>query len=187
MKNEPSSRKNDVRLAFCERIAAAEKTIFIENPYVYHPAIVDALVHAKRRRSGLRITLILPAREWNDNEFSHDAQQYHYAAYVDAGIEVYEYQNHFTHLKLATFDGLWSIIGSANLNYRSMEDDKDFEANVVVFGKSFAARIDREVRDHDLRFSKRITSAEVHGSSLHSVRIRTRDPRTLLGLATREL
>lgn len=187
VKNEPSDRVNEVRETFCRCIAEAEREIFIENPYLYHPRIVEALLAAKRARPEMRVTLILPALEWNDNEFAHDAQQHHYAAYLDAGIEVFEYQNHFTHLKLAVFDGKRALIGSANLNFRSMEDDKDFEANVLVDGSAFCQRILSEVRDFDLRFSKRIEASEVHGLSLHALRVRTRDPRTLAMIATREL
>jgi cardiolipin synthase len=187
VKNEPSARTNQVREAFCRCIAEAEHEIFIENPYVYHPRIVEALTAAKRAKPELRVTLILPALEWNDNEFAHDAQQHHYAAYLEAGIEVFEYQNHFTHLKLAVFDGKRALVGSANLNYRSLEDDKDFEANVLVEGRAFCERILREVRDVDLRVSHRIGESEVKGLSLHALRVRTRDPRTLAMIAAREL
>ena len=187
LKNEPSSRPNEIREAFVEKIRGAERTIFIENPYLYHPSIVEALVDAKRGRPAMRVTLVLPALDWNDNAFAHDAQQHHYAAYVDAGIEVFEYQNHFTHLKLATFDERFAIIGSANLNYRSMEDDKDFEACVLIEGEEFARGIDRDVRDRDLECSKRFGEHDVHGASLAAMRVRLRDPRTLAMIAAREL
>jgi len=89
------------------------------------------------------VTLIVPARGCNPNKYMQDAQQYYYVAYLQAGIEVFEYLNHFNHLKLATFDGRWTIVGSANLNFRSMEDDKDFEACVLIDSDEFARGIDR--------------------------------------------
>jgi cardiolipin synthase len=187
LKNEPSSRPNEIREVFVERILAAEKTIFIENPFLYHPTIVETLLAAKKARPALRVTLIVPARDWNPNEFTQDAQQHHYAAYLEAGIDVFEYRNHFNHLKLATFDGRWAIIGSANLNFRSLEDDKDFEACVLVDSDEFARGIDRDVRDEDVRRSKRVVPADVHGASLHALRARLRDPRTLMMIAAREL
>jgi phosphatidylserine/phosphatidylglycerophosphate/cardiolipin synthase-like enzyme len=118
---------------------------------------------------------------------TYDAQQYHYAAYIDAGVGIFEYQNHFTHLKLATFDMRWVIVGSANLNFRSLENDKDFEACVLIESEDLAQSIDREVRVEDLRWSKRVVSEDVHGASVHALRARSRGPRTLLIVAAREL
>ena len=187
LKNEPSARTNAIRVAFCERIAAAERTIFIENPFFYHPAIVEALLSAKKARPALSVTLIVPARAWNQNKFTHDAQAHNYAAYLDGGIEVYEYQNHFNHLKLATFDERWTMVGSANLNFRSLEDDKDFEACVLIESEAFARRVDEEVRDEDVKWSKRVGHDDVHGATLHALRTRVRDPRTLMMIAAREL
>ncbi len=187
IKNEPSSRPNAIRTELCDRIAAATSSIFIENPYLYHPAIVDALVAAKERAPAMRVTLIVPARGWNDNNFAQDAQEYHYAAFLAAGIEVYEYQNHFTHLKVCTFDERWALVGSANLNFRSLEDDKDFEACVLVEGPELARRINTDVRDFDLPWCKRVAHEAVAGVSLDALRVRVRDPRTLLMIASREL
>ena len=118
---------------------------------------------------------------------TYDAQQYHYSAYIDAGLEVFEYQNHFNHLKLATFDMRWVIIGSANLNFRSLEDDKDFEACVLIESEELARSIDREVRAEDIRWSRHIAPQDVHGASWHALRVRVRGPRTLMMVAARQL
>jgi phosphatidylserine/phosphatidylglycerophosphate/cardiolipin synthase-like enzyme len=187
IKNEPSSRTNEIREAFLDRIRSAERSIFIENPFLYHPAIVDALVGAKRERPLLDVTVIVPAGEWTPNKLTYDAQQHHYAAYLDAGLEVFEYQNHFSHLKLATFDMRWVIVGSANLNFRSLEDDKDFEACVLIDSEELARNMDREVRAEDIRWSRRIAPEDVQGASWHALRVRSRGPRTLMLIAAREL
>jgi len=44
-----------------------------------------------------------------------------------------------------------------------------------------------EVRAEDLRWSRRIAPKEVHGASWHALRVRWRDPRTLMMIAAREL
>jgi cardiolipin synthase A/B len=187
IKNEPSSRTNHIRETFRERILAATRSIFIENPFLYHPAIVDALLAAKRERPLLQVTLIVPAGRWNPNRLTYDAQQHHYEAYIAAGLEVFEYQNHFNHLKLATFDMRWVIVGSANLNFRSLEDDKDFEACVLMESEELARNIDREVRAEDIRWSRRIAPEDVRGASWHALRARFRSPLTLMMIAAREL
>ena len=180
--NEPSNEPNQVRLAYLERIAAAEHEIFIENPYLYEPHIVDALCAARKARPQLKITLVVPQREHNDNLFSQDAQEYCYARYFRCGIRVHEYQNHFSHLKLAVFDQRWSIHGSTNLNYRSLEDDKDFELVILVDDAPFAREVLAQTRDIDLGNSREMTIKDLSGSFV-AWRRRFRDPRTLLLLS----
>jgi cardiolipin synthase len=168
-------------------IAEAERSIFIENPYLYHPLIVDALCAAKRRRPGLSVVLVLPSEEHNDNSFAQDAQQHGYARLLAASVEVYEYQRHFNHLKLAVFDERFAIHGSTNLNFRSLEDDKDFELVVLTEGRAFASRNLRDVRDVDLRHCRRITEREVHGWNRRALGIRVRHPWTRLLVSRRVL
>jgi cardiolipin synthase len=184
--NEPNDCPNAIRELYLRLIGGSERSIFIENPYLYHPSIVDALLLAKKRRPHLSVTLVLPARDWNDNAFAHDAQQHAYLEYLEAGIDVYEYRCHFTHLKMAVFDERWSIHGSTNLNYRSLEDDKDFELVVLVDDQAFAMNILERVRDEDVPRSKHFTPEDLQGS-LAALRIKTRDPRTLLLMSRRML
>ncbi|GAC1363882.1 MAG: hypothetical protein NVSMB47_15560 [Polyangiales bacterium] len=184
--NEPNDHPNPIRALYLQQIADAERSIFIENPYTYHPAIADALVEAKRRRPSLRVELVLPARDWNDNSFGHDAQQYFYARYLEAGIELHEYQNHFNHLKMAVFDERWSIHGSTNLNFRSLEDDKDFELVVLCDSVPLARDVLARVRDVDVRHSRRFTAEDL-ADGLRGMRIKTRDPRTLLLISRKVL
>lgn len=184
--NAPDDAPNQVRELYVRLILEAERSIFIENPYLYHPKLVDALCEAKRRRPQLEIVLMLPAGKWNDNSFAHDAQQYEYERYLAAGIHVYEYQNHFNHLKIAVFDERWSIHGSTNGNYRSLEDDKDFELVVLVDDEGLARDVLTRVRDADIQHAQRITKSDLVGSWA-GFRIRHRDPRTLFLISRCEL
>ena len=184
--NQPNDQPNAVRELYVRLIGEAERSIFLENPYLYHPALCAALLEAKKRRPTLDVVLMLPARQWNDNKFAHDAQQHEYAAYLENGIHVYEYQRHFNHLKMAVFDERWSIHGSTNGNYRSLEDDKDFELVVLVDDEPMARDILRRVRDVDIPRSKRFGEEDL-GGSFAAWRIRHRDPRTVLLVARKEL
>jgi cardiolipin synthase len=184
--NAPSPDANAVRELYLELIRNAQHSIFIENPYLYHPAIVGALCEAKSARPELDVTLILPSMEWNDNEFAQDAQQHEYVRYLECGIQVHEYRGHFTHLKIAVFDDRYSIHGSTNLNFRSLEDDKDFELVVLVDDEPFAKHVLEIVRDVDLRHAHQITAKDI-GSHLAGFRMRHRDPRTLYLISQRVL
>ncbi|HEX7663466.1 MAG TPA: phosphatidylserine/phosphatidylglycerophosphate/cardiolipin synthase family protein [Polyangiaceae bacterium] len=184
--NEPDDKPNAVRELYVRLIREATKSIFLENPYLYHPAIVDALCEAKKARPELDVTLVVPAGEWNDNEFAFDAQQFHYARYVELGISVHEYQRHFNHLKIAVFDERFSIHGSTNCNFRSLENDKDFELVVLVDDEAMAKDVLARVRDIDVTHAKKITKEDV-SDGIGGFRIRNRDPRTLLLISRCEL
>jgi cardiolipin synthase len=184
--NEPNEKPNEVRELYLRLIGSARRSIFIENPYLYHPAIADALCAAKQATPSLDVTLVVPSGKHNDNSFGQDAQEHEYARYLACGIDVHEYQNHFNHLKMAVFDERLSIHGSTNLNCRSLEDDKDFELVVLVDDEPLAQWILTQVRDVDVRHARRIEPADLRGS-LAALRRRIRDPRTSLMLAKRVL
>ena len=73
----------------------------------------------------------------------------------------------------------WSIHGSTNGNYRSLENDKDFELVVLVDDQPLARDILARARDVDVARSRHITGEDVH-DVLGGFRIRNRGPRTLL-------
>lgn len=185
--NAPDDQPNAICELYLRLIASAERSIFIENPYLYHPTLVEALCVAKRARPHLHVVLVLPDGDHNDNAFGQDAQEHHYADYLACGIEVYQYQNHFNHLKIAVFDDRWSIHGSTNLNFRSLEPDRDFELVVLVDSEPLARWVCAHVRDVDIGRSRRIVADDVEGHSLHALRTRVRDPRTLLLISRRLL
>ena len=184
--NEPSEEPNGVRELYLRHIRDARRSIFIENPYLYHPSIPEALCAAKRATPDLEIVLVVPSGRHNDNAFGQDAQEHEYLRYLECGIEVHEYQNHFNHLKMAVFDERWSIHGSTNLNCRSLEDDKDFELVVLVDDEGLARWVLENVRDVDRRHARRIGDEDLHGT-IAAFRRRLRDPRTLAMLAKRVL
>jgi cardiolipin synthase len=184
--NEPSETPNGVRELYLRLIREARSSIFIENPYLYHPSIPDALCAAKAATPHLEIVLVVPAGRHNDNAFGQDAQEHEYVRYLACGIEVHEYQNHFNHLKMAVFDERWSIHGSTNLNCRSLEDDKDFELVVLVDDEGMARWVLANVRDVDRGHAQRIGDSDLHGT-LAALRRRIRDPRTIAMLAKRVL
>jgi phosphatidylserine/phosphatidylglycerophosphate/cardiolipin synthase-like enzyme len=184
---QPNGKTNPVRELFKRMIASASGSIFIEHSYLYHPEIVDALIAARRRNRHLRIDLILPAAALNDSSLSADAQEFRYQRYIRAGIRVFEYQNHFTHMKIATFDERFSIVGSTNLNYRSLDNDRDFEVAVLAESPELAQQINRDVRDVDLAHVREFTRRDVLGIFSPNWPINSRDQITIAAEIAREL
>ena len=61
----------------------------------------------------------------------------HYGKLLKAGVKIYERQGALLHAKTAVIDGVWSTVGSANLDWRSFLHNE--EVNAVILGDEFAA------------------------------------------------
>jgi cardiolipin synthase len=142
---------NDVYAAFISAIDNAEKEVRIMNPYfVPHEELRRALRDAAKR--GVDVTLILPGH--SDSWLAYYAGRAYYSELLDAGVKIYERKNRMLHAKSATVDGVWSTVGSTNLDWRSLLYND--EINVVVLGPDFAGGLNG-VFDHDVANSDAIT------------------------------
>ncbi|HEY2629519.1 MAG TPA: phospholipase D-like domain-containing protein, partial [Usitatibacter sp.] len=67
------------------------------------------------------------------------------------------------HAKTAVIDGVWSTVGSSNLDWRSLLSND--ELNAVILGTDFADRMNA-MFDHDLTDSEEITLEKWHSRSV---------------------
>jgi len=72
---------------------------------------------------------------------------------LNAGVKVYERRDALLHAKTAVIDGVWSTVGSTNLDWRSAVFNN--EVNAVVLGADFANEME-EMFQKDLRLSTEI-------------------------------
>ncbi|MDZ5456694.1 phospholipase D-like domain-containing protein [Azohydromonas lata] len=135
-------------------LRSAESEILITTAYfVPDPQLLEALQEAARR--GVKVQILLPSR--SDSAFVLAAGRASYQALLDAGVELYERQQALLHAKTAVIDGVWSTVGSTNLDWRSFLHNQ--ELNAVVLGATFGARM-REVFSRDLAASRRLDAEE---------------------------
>ncbi len=69
-------------------------------------------------------------------------------------MEIYNYSGEILHAKTAVFDGKWSIIGSANLDFQSLR--RNDEGNVGISNSGFGMQMTDLFRE-DLQKSRQIT------------------------------
>jgi cardiolipin synthase A/B len=74
-----------------------------------------------------------------------------------AGVKIYERQAAMLHAKTAVVDGVWSTVGSTNLDWRSFLHNQ--ELNAVILGADFGAQM-RATFESDLAASNAITLDE---------------------------
>jgi cardiolipin synthase A/B len=114
------------------------------------PRLLEALKAAAGR--GVEVQLVLPS--YSDSWPVFHVGRSHYAELLRAGVRIHERQGAVMHAKTATIDGVWSTIGSTNLDWRSFLHND--ELNAVVLGRDFAAQMDAMFAE-DLAQSKEIS------------------------------
>jgi cardiolipin synthase len=135
-------------------LRSAESEILITTAYfVPDPQLLEALQDAARR--GVQVKILLPSR--SDSAFVLAAGRAYYQALLDAGVELWERREMLLHAKTAVIDGVWSTVGSTNLDWRSFLHNQ--ELNAVVLGPDFGAQM-RAAFERDLAASSRIEPAE---------------------------
>ncbi len=146
--DEPFSR---IYVTLLSAIGSAETSIRLTNAYfVPDPQLLDALEAAVRR--GVDVTLLLPSQ--TDSWLVFHAGRSHYRRLLRAGVKIHERQGAILHAKTVLIDGVWSTVGSTNLDWRSFLHNH--ELNAVVLGEDFGRQM-QAMFDADLAASEAIT------------------------------
>ena len=117
-------------------IGSAESRIQITNAYFApDPQLLAALEGAAAR--GVDVRLILPSE--TDSWLVFHAGRGYYGRLLRAGVKIYERRGRVLHSKTALIDGVWSTVGSTNLDWRSFLHNH--ELNAVVLGSEFGAQV----------------------------------------------
>ena len=125
-------------------ILGAKESVCLCNPYLVRDAFVGALLAKK----GLDVQLLVP--DDHNDSFLHQAfMRGCYDWYHEAGFDVHEYQNHFTHAKILQIDDRLTHIGSFNFNNRSAL--LDFECSLLIEDPVFAKEVRRRVFEEPIQ------------------------------------
>lgn len=117
-------------------INSAESSVYVTNAYfVPDPQLLTALKDAVRR--GVDVKILLPSK--TDSWLVFHAGRAYYAELMAAGVQIYERRDALLHSKTALIDGVWSTVGSTNLDWRSFLHND--EINAVILGQGFGAQM----------------------------------------------
>jgi len=140
------------RVLFQTLIAAARKSVLIRTPYFLPDrSMRNELVRARER--GVSVVVIVPGKH-NDHALTRSSGRSAYGDLLKAGAEIYEYEASMIHAKITVVDGLWSVVGSTNLDNRSFGIND--EINVAIVNADVAARLSQSFEE-DRSHSKRVT------------------------------
>ncbi len=156
------------RITFIVYVAAitfAEHSIHLTNAYFMpDDQVLKAFTDAAGR--GVDVKIILPGA--TDSTLALYAAQYNYSRLLEGGVKIYERFNALLHAKTAVIDGVWSTVGSTNMDYWSLLSND--EANAVILSREFAQEMEKTFAK-DLAESHQIKLAEWEARPL-SVKMR---------------
>jgi len=129
----PDSDWESIGQAYFAAIASATDYVYISTPYLMPTAdIVTALKTSAL--GGIDVRIIVPGLsdaitpKWGTNSYIEEL--------LEAGVKIYFYKAGFTHSKVIVADGVFSSVGTANLDFRSLETN--FEVNAMIYDEEIA-------------------------------------------------
>jgi cardiolipin synthase A/B len=136
--SSPSDSLQTIRLLFWLSFINAKRRLWICNSYfIPDRRLRDAVV--ERARRGVDVRVLVPGNHTDAVPVQAAGQSY-YEELLAAGVRIFEFEPSMMHAKTVVIDGAWSIVGSANMDERSMELN---EENVLgIADRGFARAVE---------------------------------------------
>ena len=113
----PENRKSPIENTYIQTINYARDYVYMTTPYfIISESLLTAMLNSAR--GGVDVRVVVP--HIPDKKLVYQATRSYYEVLLEAGIKVYEYKPGFIHSKTLISDDNTSIVGTANLDYRSM-------------------------------------------------------------------
>ena len=129
------------RITFIMYVAAitfAENSLHMTNAYfVPDPQTAEAISDAAKR--GVDVKIILPGT--TDSSLAQYAGEYYYTDLLKSGVKLYKRRNVLLHAKTLVIDGVWSTVGSTNMDFWSFSSND--EVNAVILSREFATEMEK--------------------------------------------
>jgi cardiolipin synthase len=133
----PGQENRITYIMYVSAFIFAQNSIHLTNSYfVPDRQTVKALRDAAKR--GVDVKIILPGI--SDESTVFYAGRSHYNHLLKSGVKLYERRGAMLHAKTAVIDGVWSTVGSTNMDLWSFL--RNDEVNAVILGRDFAAEME---------------------------------------------
>lgn len=143
-----------IMMGFFKAIATAKEYVYIQTPYFMPP---DSMIMAMKcaAMGGVDVKLIIPYR--SDGYITILSSRSYLKEMLESGVKIYFYNKGFIHSKTLIIDDYISTVGSANMDFRSFE--QNWEVTAFVFDRDTALTLKRDF-EADLLSSKQVIHEE---------------------------
>ncbi len=136
---KPHLTPSPIYLELLAQIRRAEKHIYMATPYFLPPqGLRRALRMAARRGVDVRVILT----EQTDVPLAVRVSRSYFPQLLREGIRLFSYQGTVYHAKYSSIDGHWATMGSVNLDYLSLLENR--EANIVMTHRETIQELERQ-------------------------------------------
>ena len=113
----PTDTERVGQTVYMQMINQARDHVYIMTPYlILDGEMLTALCQCAKR--GVDIRILQP--QIPDHQYADVLARRHYAELMEAGVKLYAYTPGFVHAKVFLADGMSAVVGSINLDYRSL-------------------------------------------------------------------
>ena len=126
--DDPMGTERLAKNAYMNLFARARKSLYIITPYLIIPDDMSSALRLAAKR-GVDVRIITPGIP--DKKTVYAVTRSYYGELVRQGVRVFEYSPGFCHAKQCICDGEIALIGTSNLDYRSLYHH--FENNVLLY------------------------------------------------------
>ena len=150
-------------MVYLDIINRATRYVHIMTPYlILDSEMITALTFAAKR--GVEVAILLP--HIPDKRYAFALAKTHYRQLLQAGVRILEYTPGFVHAKVFVSDDIKAVVGTINLDYRSLY--LHFECAAYLYGCPAVADVERDFQET----SK--CSQEIHLADLAQIGLPTR-------------
>lgn len=153
MATGPNFRNQALQQLLQTAFHAAREELVLTTPYFAPDAVTETALCTAAQR-GVETHLVLPAR--NDSRLVAAASRSRYRRMLEMGVRLHEYEGGLLHAKTMTIDREVALIGSANLDRRSLE--LNFEVSLLLFDTDFASQV-RFLQTRYMEGSRRVDAS----------------------------
>ncbi|MDO5456902.1 MAG: cardiolipin synthase [Atopococcus tabaci] len=151
----PDNEDQMNKKAFMKMISQASESIVIQTPYfIPDEGFMETLKIAIA--SGIDVKMMIPNKP--DHPFIYQATLYYARELVDAGAEIYIYDNGFIHSKFMVIDGAISTVGTSNFDIRSFK--LNFEINAYLYSDELSQQLVQDF-NNDIDLSYQLTEERI--------------------------
>jgi cardiolipin synthase A/B len=149
--SSPSDAQQPIRMLLWLSFVNAKRRVWIASSY-FLPDLQLRKAVMDRARAGVDVRILVPGNHTDAIPVQYTGRGF-YQELLEAGVRIFEYQAAMMHAKTVVIDDAWTLVGSANMDERSMEIN---EENLVGIAEPELARSAAEGMEMDFGRSREI-------------------------------
>lgn len=140
--DSPLDKENVGELVYMDILNTAKDYVHIMTPYlIIDNEMITALTYAAKR--GVDVKIIMP--DIPDKPYAFALAKTYYPELIRAGVKIYQYVPGFVHAKVFTSDDTKAVVGTINLDYRSLY--LHFECAAMMYQVKEVEKIEEDFQD----------------------------------------